>query len=196
MILTVVAALISGLLTAAVFGLTVNRAALRSTVRQIQGHFLEFRLFFDNPRLIWHAQKALVRANLRLLRIVLPPILILALPMAWLFVQLDRGPLQAGKATVVTAQFDRIPEQITLEAPPEIVVETPPVRITAERQVVWRVRPLRVTGRAKFRISPNSNVVSLKVDYPRTSRWWMVWFFSISTVVTLIASQSRILTKR
>jgi hypothetical protein len=141
----VVAGVVCGLLTAWVFHRTVDIVALGTTFREIHAHFLEFRLFFDEPRLIWHAQKALLRANVRVCGLLLLPTLILALPVAWLMMQLDvvygTRPLQVGEPAVVTAQMTAGLQDGALAAPPGIAVETPPVHITAERQIVWRIRP-------------------------------------------------------
>jgi hypothetical protein len=151
----VLAGVACGLLTGWVFRRTVDVGALRATLRQIHAHFLEFRLFFDEPRLIWRAQKALIRANLRVCALLLWPTLILAFPMAWLMLQLDAVygavPLPVGEPAIVTAQLDREVAQSVLEGPPGIAVETPPVRIASERQIVWRIRPLRpVTASLRF----------------------------------------------
>ena len=76
-------AVLTGILTAVVIRYTTDASALRATARRIQAHLLEFRLFFDEPRLIWQAQMNLLRDNLRLFMLLLPATLILALPMAW-----------------------------------------------------------------------------------------------------------------
>lgn len=148
----------SGLPAAEVFRRTVDTGALRSTLRQIHARFLEFRLFFDEPRLIWRAQKALIRANFRLCLLFLQPALILALPMAWLMFQLDtvygRAPLGVGEPSVVTAQLDAGSPSAALEAPAGINVETSPLHIASERRIVWRIRPLRpVTGLLRFTLN-------------------------------------------
>jgi hypothetical protein len=159
MTVLVAAGVACGLLAAWVFRRTADMAALRATLRQIHARFLEIRLYFDEPRLIWRAQKALIGANLRVCALMLRPALILALPMAWLTMQLDAvygaAPLRAGEPAVVTAQLstELRPEdaQSVLQAPAGIAVETPPVRIAAERQIAWRIRPLGpVSGRLRF----------------------------------------------
>lgn len=161
MIGLVAAGLACGLLTAWIFRRTVDPVALRATLRQIQARFFEFRLFFDEPSLIWRSQKALISANLRVCALVLRPTLILALPMAWLMIQLDAvygaAPLRIGESAVVTAQLATSlgPEdgQSLLQAPDGIAVETPPVRITSGRQIVWRICALRpVIGSLRFRL--------------------------------------------
>jgi hypothetical protein len=128
--------------------------ALRATLRQIHARFLEFRLFFDEPRLIWRAQKALLGANVHVCALLLRPTLILALPMAWLMMQLDAvygtAPLRVGEPAVVTAQLTDSQHWL-LEAPAGIAVEMPPLNIARDRQIAWRIRPLRpVTGLLRF----------------------------------------------
>ena len=119
-----------------------DRAAVRAAGKRLHARLLEMRLYSSEPALMWAAQKALLRDNVRWLALMLPPALVLALPLAWLFVQLDsiygRSPLPVGGAAVVTVQLEHALEPVdaasTLQAPPGIAVETPPVRIFAERQ--------------------------------------------------------------
>ena len=187
----IVAGVAAGLLSALVLRLTLDTAALRSAFRRIQAHFLEFRLFFDEPRLIWRAQKDLIRANARALGIILPPTLILALPMTWVILQLETAPLRVGEPTVVTVQLAHAGDEVTLDAPPEIAVETPPVHVTSDRQIVWRIRLLRpISGQPRLTARPSSNVVWLRGDYPAASWWWIFWFFAISSATTLVVTRS------
>lgn len=140
-----------GLAASWVFRRFTDGAAAGATRRQLQAHLMEFRLFFDEPALIWRAQKALLRDNLRLLALLWRPLLILSLPAAWLFVQLDAvygwAPLPLERSAVLTVQLERRLEpadsRTTLQMPPGISVETPPVRIFTERRISWRIRPAR-----------------------------------------------------
>jgi len=144
----VIISIFAGILTALVIRRTSNRSALREQRNRIHAHLLEFRLFFDEPRLIWGAQLDLLRANARLLWLLLPSTLILALPMTWLFLQLEGvygcRALHPGEAAVVTAQLSR-PIQATdhfaLQGIGGIAVETPPIRVAHDNQVAWRIRP-------------------------------------------------------
>jgi hypothetical protein len=148
-----------GLATYWVFRRFTDRAAVRAARKRLQAHVLEIRLYSSEPALIWGAQKALLRDNLRLIALMSRPALMLALPLAWLFVQLDstygQGPLPVGGDAVVTLQMERGLEPsdaaLSLQAPPEIAVETPPVRAFADRQICWRIRTLRpVCGELRF----------------------------------------------
>ena len=152
-----------------------NRAAVRAAGKRLQADLLEMRLYSSEPALMWAAQKALVRDNVRWLALLLPPALVLGLPLAWLFVQLDgiygRSPLPVGGDAVVTVQLKRALEPAdaaaTLQAPPGIAVESPPVRIIARRQISWRIRALRpVRGELRFVMLPAGDVAWVKVYYP------------------------------
>jgi hypothetical protein len=139
-----------GLFSLWVFQHTADLAAIRSTIKRVHAHLLEFRLFYDEPRLIWRAQKSIMRENLRFFLLIVRPGLILTLPMAWLLVQLEAvygyAPLPVGEPSVITAQLSGqlMPEDVaaTLQMPPGISVETGPVRSMADRQISWRIRPL------------------------------------------------------
>jgi hypothetical protein len=124
-----------------------DRAAIRRSSNRVLAHLLEFRLFLNEPRVVLQAQRNLFVENLRLLRLLMRPILIMTLPTLALLSQLDafygHAPLAVGEAAIVTVQLDdpaldNIP---ALVAPPDIAVETPPVRVVSERQVSWRIRP-------------------------------------------------------
>jgi hypothetical protein len=105
--------------------------ATKPTINRIQAHLMELILFIDDPRLILRAQGNLLRENLRLLRQLAIPLLITAPLFAILMWQADRiygrAPLAAGEAVVVTAHGSAD----ILEAPPEVSVETPGVRVAS-----------------------------------------------------------------
>ena len=150
-----------GIFTVWIFGRTTDLVGFRQTRKRLLAHLLEFRLFFDDPALIWRAQKAIVRENLRLIALLAPLALILTPAMAWLLLQLEAvyayAPLAVGQPAVITAQITG--ELISgdagasLQAPPGISVETPPVRSATDRQISWRIRPLRpVCGSLRLQI--------------------------------------------
>jgi len=128
--------------------------AVRLTRRQIQATLLEFRLFWDEPRIVWRAQTRLLRLNARYLALMLPPVLIGAIPVAFLMVRMEglwgRAPLPIGQPAIVTLQFaGPINEQAAppkLDAPAAVAVETPALRVFRDNQVCWRIRPLAVTS--------------------------------------------------
>jgi hypothetical protein len=143
--------LVLGALMMWVFRRTSNRQAIRETVNRIHAHLLEFWLFVDEPRLIWKSWKGLLVANARLYRLLLVPLLILTIFLAPVYACLDAfygsSPLPVGKMALVTLGMHEPLEQLAsipqLNAPEGISVESPAVRIFSERQLSWRIRPLR-----------------------------------------------------
>jgi len=127
-----------------------DQAAVALAKRRLWAYLYAFRLFGDEPSLIFRAQKQLLIWNGRYLALMLRPAAVMILPTLLLLTGLDaiygHRPLAAGESTVVTAQFRSGSDVDGVAASLEghgIAVETPPVRIPEERQVCWRVR---VTG--------------------------------------------------
>lgn len=133
------------------FGRLSNQPAIRATKRRLQARLYEFRLFVDEPRLIWQAQAELLRDNLRYIGLMLAPTAILAVPTLLLIDHLNAfyelAPLQPGNSADITVQLKR-PIEIhdspaMLAAPDGFIVETPPIRVVAKQQISWRIRPVR-----------------------------------------------------
>jgi hypothetical protein len=183
------ASIACGLALTLVFSRLADLAALRAARRRIQAHLLEIRLFSAEPRLVWRAQAALVRANLSLLSVLAMPVLVLSLPMAWLWLQFDSiygsAPLRLGQPAIVTAQMRTAMARdmpITLQAPRGIAVETPPVRSFADGQVSWRVRPVEPV-RGMLRLSLGGRTIEKTIAAgergvllpARKSDSWLEW---------------------
>jgi hypothetical protein len=136
---------------------------IRRAKRLIAAHLYELRLFADEPALIWKAQLGLLRYNLVYLGLSMIPALVMAIPGLLLFVQLDAlyglAPLPVGAPAIVTARLrhpiDPTAPQPSLRLPDGILLETSGVRIAAEREISWRVRPLRASHGA------------LRIEFPR-----------------------------
>jgi len=143
-------AFLCGAGTAAMFRRFANRDAASRALKRLIAHLEEIRLYADEPALIWQAQIAAMRESGRLLIAMIKPSLIIAVPMAWLVVQFASGfghaPLPLNEPAIVTVHLTRELNAgdagATLTAPPEIAVETPPVRVLAQREISWRVRPV------------------------------------------------------
>ena len=130
-----------------VFRHASDQAAVRRAKSIAQAHLLEFRLFMDEPRLILRAQRDLIVANARFLKLMLRPVVVLALPMGLLLAVMEafygHAPLRVGQPAIVTAQVRDAATLLALKASPDVAIETPPVRVPADRQVCWRIKPLR-----------------------------------------------------
>ena len=134
-----------------IFRRTADRQAVRKAVNRIQAHLFEFWLFVDEPGLVWKSWRGLLRANARLYRLLAIPILLLTIPMAPVYFWLDAfygsSPLPVGKSALVTLGMNHNLEQSKqspeLTAFDGVSVESPAVRVFSERQLSWRIKPLR-----------------------------------------------------
>jgi hypothetical protein len=139
--------ILSGIGILLVFRHTSDAVAVRRAKGIAQAHLLEFRLFMDDPVLVLRAQRDLIVANLHFMKLMLRPFLWMLIPMGLLLAVLEafygHAPLRVGDAAIISAQVTNADAPLTIEAPAELAVESPAVHVLAERQVSWRIRPLR-----------------------------------------------------
>jgi len=142
-----------------VFGRTSNQKEILATKKRLQAYLLELRLFGDDLSQVWRSQVNLMASNMRYFGLMMWPAVYLILPLAVLLVHLDASyglaPFPVGEPIVVTMQsadpVTEATEAPRLEAPPEITVETPAIRITDSGQFSWRIRPSQAfTGNLRF----------------------------------------------
>lgn len=159
--------ILAGVAILLVFRYTSDQAAVRRAKGIAQAHLLEFRLFMDDPVLVLRAQRDLVVANLRFLKLMLRPFLWMLVPMGLLLAVLEafygHAPLRVGDAAIVTAKVKDAAASLTLQAPDEIAVETPPVHVLTERQVSWRIRPQRAVT-TDLQILDNGQAVTKRIS--------------------------------
>lgn len=139
--------ILTGIAILPVFGRFSNTEGLALAKRKIRAALYEFRLFGDDPRLVFRAQGQLLLWNARYIGLILKPAAVIILPIIALTMLMDtvygHRPLQVGENTLVTA---RLANKIDLnKLSPElrsnnIAVETPSVRLPDQHQVVWGVR--------------------------------------------------------
>ena len=156
--LTVLSALV-GVAMLWVFGKTSDQARMKLVKNRVWAALFELRVYVDEPRVTWRAQKALFAANLRYMGLALRPALWMILPMVLLLLRLEafygRAPLPVGREAIVTMGMSRdwnpnspAPQ---LAPPPEVLVTGPPVRAVDAREVSWRIRPVSaVSGKLTF----------------------------------------------
>ncbi len=156
--LTVIAFL-AGLAILPVFARFSDKAKLSLAKRKIRAALYAFRLFGDEPRLIFRAQGQLLLWNARYLGLMLRPAAIVLIPMLILLFQMDvvygHRALHVGESTIVTAQMaDAVNLSTTTPVLKSngIAVETPAVRVPDEHRVLWRVRALH-PGRDSLSVS-------------------------------------------
>jgi hypothetical protein len=177
-----------------------ERASIHLSANRIVAHMMELGLFLDSPGLVFRAQRDLFVENARMLRLVALPGTILALLFALLYPAMDaicgHVSLPVGEPSIVTIQMNDVMMPVELQAPLGTAVETPGVRSLHDRQISWRVRPLRETsGNFQFRVENrvvtpgfflrDPAIRSIEIRYPKSTILgfsWLVWFFLISSV--------------
>lgn len=150
-----IVALVSGIFALLVYRWTSNQAAIAAVKRRLFGHLLEVRLFNDDLRAVLAAQLRLLRENLTYLRLNLVPLLWMIVPFMLLIAQLQfhygYDGLEVGERTLLVvdlagaapaADGDEAASRppVELEAPAGVAVETAGVWVPSLRQVVWRLR--------------------------------------------------------
>lgn len=151
-----VVALVSGIFALLVYRWTSNQTAIAAVKRRLFGHLLEVRLFNDDLRAVLAAQLRLLRENLTYLRLNLVPLLWMIVPFMLLIAQLQfhygYEGLEVGERTLLVVDLaaadpavaggeEAAPRPpIEVEAPPGVAVETAGVWVPSLRQVVWRLR--------------------------------------------------------
>lgn len=183
-----------------------DQTALARTKAQAIAHLLECRLFREDPAQVLRSQRELLLDNLRLLYLLLPALVVSAIPMAAVLWGLDglysRAPLPIGRPAVVLAHT----APTSIRVPPAFAVETRPVFAQATGDTAWRIRPLRESS-GQIQIDgltatiaagegpewlPQTSLAgssAITVRYPRAtvlSFSWVFWFAIISLASALL----------
>ncbi len=135
-----------------IYRLTSNQEGIRQAKNAIKAHLLELRLFKDDMRVSFQAQKKILRANLRYVAHNAKPLLVMIVPLVLILAQLNLrfgySPLETGENAVVKIRLEPSLDPLDLAVsvtPPEgISVETPAVRIPELSEIVWRIKAGRV----------------------------------------------------
>jgi uncharacterized membrane protein (DUF106 family) len=170
-----------------------------------QAHLLEFRLFMDDPLLIFRSQRDLLSDNVCILKELLRPLLILAIPTILVTWQLDalfgRAPLRIGEPAVVSVKL----HQDSIAAPEGVVVETKALFIQATGETCWRIRPVHQTsgwlrvGHSDTRLVAGSGLAylpdaivgrsAIEITYPGATVLgihWLAWFIVLSMTAAFV----------
>ena len=168
--LTAIAA-VAGVAMLWAFARCSDQARIAVAKRKLHAHLLAFRLFSDEPRLIFRSQKQLLIWNARYLALMLRPTVVMLLPLAVLLLHLDavygHRALGVGEAAIVTAQMDAAANLLAVSptlAGRGVTVETMPLRLPDARQFLWRVRAVEPAS------SANSRAVVMQLDGARVEK--------------------------
>jgi hypothetical protein len=125
--------------------ITSDQQAIAAVKRQIHADLFEMRLFNDDLGAILRAALKILRHTAMHLRLSLPPLVCALVPAALVVAQLQSffgyAGLNIGEPVVISAQVKAGHQLASLDAPPEIRVETPAIWVPALNQIVWRIVP-------------------------------------------------------
>lgn len=144
----VVLSALAGIVMAVVFRFTSPQRKLRRVADLCRAETLAIKLFKDDPAAMFLALGRLLRHSGKRLWYSLPPMLVMLVPFVLLLTHLavwyEYRPLGVGEQAVVELQLavDAWPQNrdASLQAPPEIAVQTDPLRDRDEQAVFWRIR--------------------------------------------------------
>ncbi len=161
---------LTGLLMLFIYRLASNQAGIRVVKARIKAHLLELRLYKDNMSVTMRAQGRILGANLRYLALNLKPLLVMIVPLVLILAQLNlwfgAEPLAVGRPAILKVKLkpdvDLLATEFSVEAPPEVAVETPPLRLEEPKEVDWRIRPVSA-GRFEIGIKAGERVYRKKV---------------------------------
>jgi len=127
------------------FGYTSDQKAIARAKDQLKAHLLAVRLYRDQLHVVMGAYGKVLHGTGRYLRLAFKPLLYVIIPITILIVQLDRSlgltAIQAKAPfllTVRTSAADAV-NNISIELPTEFESDAPPVHVSAENEVVWRL---------------------------------------------------------
>ncbi len=141
--------LLTGLLMLFIYRWTSNQTGIREAKDRIKAHLLELRLYKDNMGVTMKAQGQILRANLRYITLNFKPLAVMIVPLILILAQLNlwfgSEPLTVGRPAIIKVELAPERElqdfEFLLDAPPQIAVETPPLRIEELKEVDWRIKP-------------------------------------------------------
>ncbi len=140
--------LVTALVMLAVYRFASNQQGIRAAKDKIIAHLLEVRLFGNDLKVSFRAQREVLRYNIRYLGLSAKPLIVMIVPLVLAMIQLDQWfgyeSLRPGAAALVKVRlkggYQPSREDISLGTAQGFVVETPPVRIDREGEADWRVR--------------------------------------------------------
>ncbi len=136
---------VTGVLMLVAFRYTSDQAGIRRAKDRVQAHLLAVQLFPENLRVVFSAYARLLTGNLLYLRYTLRPLAVMLLPLLIVMVQLDlrlgAQPLETGSAFLLKARMTspQALEQVSLRLPDGLRQTAPPVRVTENREINWRL---------------------------------------------------------
>ncbi len=143
----VIVSFLTGLLMLVIFRYTSNQAGIKKVKNKIKAHLLELRLYKDSLGLSMKAQGNILLANLKYITHSFKPLLVMIVPVILILIQMNfwfgYESLKPGEQTLLKVKLEEgynpLQTDLVLEPAPEIVIETPPLRIEVYSEINWRI---------------------------------------------------------
>ena len=145
-----------------------DQKGLAEAKRGIHAALFEIRLFNDDLVAVMRALADALRHNGRYLLLSLVPLAWMAMPLVLVVAQLQAfygyAGLMPGQPAILKVELrgalpDTSAGAVVLDAPPEVLVETGPVRLASANEVLWRIVPT-ATGEYALTVRVGSTVAS------------------------------------
>ena len=143
--IVVALSVVVGLGMVVLFGYTSDQKAIGIAKDQLKAHLLAVRLYRDQLYVVMGSYGKVLRGTGRYLRLAFRPLLYVIIPIVLLIVQLDRSlgltAIHANTPFLLTARVNNADalNAMSIELPLEITASAPPVHVSADNEVVWRL---------------------------------------------------------
>jgi len=143
--IVVAVSVVVGLGMVVLFGYTSDQKAIGVAKDQLKAHLLAVRLYRDQLHVVMGSYAKVLRGTGRYLKLAFKPLLYVIIPIVALVVQLDRSlgltAIQANTPFLLTARVNNADalSAISIELPAKITASAPPVHVSEENEVVWRL---------------------------------------------------------
>jgi uncharacterized membrane protein (DUF106 family) len=167
----VLVSFLTGLLMLFVFKWTSNQKGIRQVKNKIKAHLLELRLYKDSLALQLKAQGNILRCNLKYIGYSAKPMVVMILPLVLIIIQLNfwfgYQSLTPNQSVLLKVKLKENQNPMTLlleiKPSPEIMIETPPLRIEEFREINWRFSA-KEQGIHQLSLVLNGETVTKKVS--------------------------------
>lgn len=156
--------LLSALMMLWIYARISHQEAIRHKKNVIRGNLLGVRLFQHDVRVVLRIQAQILVDTFSYMRHSLLPMLVMMVPLLLIIVQLNLNfalrPVSPGDSTLVEVRLAdaSLLEDIEIEPPQGVVVETPKVRIPSQKTAAWRIRAERA-GDFRLRFKAGEEVM-------------------------------------
>ena len=166
--IVVALSIVIGLAMVVLFGYTSDQKAIKVAKDQLKAHLLAVRLFRDQLHVVMGSYGKVLGGTGRYLKLAFMPLLYVIIPITFLIIQVDRylgsTPVAVNTPFLMTVEASNADalNSVALDLPPEITMTAPPVHVTAENVVVWRLQAEKA-GHYEVKVSAGAQSTTKKI---------------------------------